>query len=193
MPHEPTAPPGIPIFARVDRFHCECPTCGALIVGDVDPRRSQKRDILAKRANLESPHAPGGRRRQSAPGGRRRQTSRERARQNRQYPYNAYLQTLTCPYCDRVYVVGLLLWTLQRGSWMKQAPADTIPTRRQLAQLRAHAESKWPWQMKRFGDPVNVSVTAPCSCPQPDGHDLACPIHGDEVSKTPSGPPIGGE
>ena len=178
MPHQPTAPPGISIFARIDRFHCECPTCGALVVAEVDPRRSRKRDILAQRANLEAPQ----------PGRRRRQTARAFARANRLHPYNAYLQTLTCPYCERVYVAGLLLWTLQPGSWVKRPPADAIPTRRHLAQLRAHAESKWPWQMTRFGEPTNVYVTEPCRC-ESNKRDPACPIHGDAIS----GPSIEGE
>lgn len=185
MPRQPHAPPGISIFARVDRFHCECPTCGALIVGDVDPRRSQKRDILAKRANLESANA-------RLTSRRRKTSARERAKSNRKYPYNAYLQSLTCPYCDRVYIVGLLLWSPQQGTWNQRAPADTLPNRRQLAELRAHAASKWPWQAIRHGENVNVFVTTPCTCPQA-GCDPACPVHGNEVSKAPSGPSIGGE
>ena len=163
MPHEPTAPPGTSIFARIDRFHCECPSCGSLVVAAIDLRRSRERDILAKRANKQ----------------RRTQTSREHARQNRTHPYNPFLQTLTCPSCERVYIVGLLLWTPRRGSWKVRPPADTLPNRRQIAQLRAYAESKWPWQLKRFGDPVNVVVEGECCCPAPDGRDPACPIHGN--------------
>lgn len=36
MPHAPSAPPGTRFFARVDRFHCECPACGQLIVAHKD-------------------------------------------------------------------------------------------------------------------------------------------------------------
>lgn len=38
MPHQPTAPAGTRFFARLDRFHCECPACGAMIVASKDPR-----------------------------------------------------------------------------------------------------------------------------------------------------------
>jgi hypothetical protein len=40
MPHQPTAPPGIPFFARIDRFHCECPNCTTMIVAHKDPTLS---------------------------------------------------------------------------------------------------------------------------------------------------------
>lgn len=37
MPHVPKMPPGTRFFARIDRFHCECPSCGSLIVAAKDP------------------------------------------------------------------------------------------------------------------------------------------------------------
>jgi len=37
MPHVPKSPEGIRFFARIDRFHCECPACGAMIVAHKDP------------------------------------------------------------------------------------------------------------------------------------------------------------
>jgi len=36
MPHSPTAPAGTRFFARIDKFHCECPACGALIIAHKD-------------------------------------------------------------------------------------------------------------------------------------------------------------
>lgn len=38
MPHQPGPPPGTRFFARLDRFHCECPACGALLVAHKDGR-----------------------------------------------------------------------------------------------------------------------------------------------------------
>ena len=38
MPHVPHAPEGTRFFARIDRFHCECPSCGTLIVAHKDPQ-----------------------------------------------------------------------------------------------------------------------------------------------------------
>jgi hypothetical protein len=49
MPHQPTAPPGTRFFARVDRFHCECPSCGALIVAAKDPRLEATSPRLKRR------------------------------------------------------------------------------------------------------------------------------------------------
>lgn len=37
MPHVPSAPPGTRFFGRIDRFHCECPACGQIIVAAKDP------------------------------------------------------------------------------------------------------------------------------------------------------------
>ena len=181
MPHEPTAPAGVRFFARIDRFHCECPSCGALVVGDLDPRRSHQRDLLAARANKT----------------RRTQTTREKARHNPDHPYNPFTQVLTCPLCGKSYGVGLLLWSFTKAPG-HHPPSDTQPSRRELAQLRQYAESRWPWQAKRSGEEVNVYVEPECPCVALDRRDPACPIHGDSViypwrSNATSGPPIGGK
>lgn len=167
MPQQPTAPLGIRFFARLDRFHCECPSCTALIVADLDPRRSRQRDILAQRATRRR-HKPG-------------ETSRQRVTADSAHPYNPFTAVLTCPSCGRVWQAGLLLWSLPSGTrtpW--QAPPDTKPTRRQLAQLRAYAGGRWPWQAKRSGEEINVAVVAECLCPPPDGWAPHCPVHGSD-------------
>lgn len=43
MPHESTAPAGTRFFARLDRFHCECPSCACLIVAAKDPNQTPAR------------------------------------------------------------------------------------------------------------------------------------------------------
>ena len=157
MPQQLTAPPATRFFARIDRFHCECPNCANLIVGDLDPQRSRERDILAKRATLR----PRGHRRIGA------------------HPYNPYSCVLTCPWCRHKFMVGLLLWSVPGGSHIdRRQPPDTKPTRRQLAQLRAYAHGWWAEQLLRTGGHVNVAVVAECTCPPPDGWAPACPVHG---------------
>lgn len=49
MPHVPTAPPGTRFFARVDRFHCECPSCGALIIAHKDGTIGREHSALKRR------------------------------------------------------------------------------------------------------------------------------------------------
>ncbi len=56
MPHVPNAPRGVRFFARVDRFHCECPNCGQLIVAGKDPTASPERlRHLRRRQTLYNP------------------------------------------------------------------------------------------------------------------------------------------
>jgi hypothetical protein len=165
MPQQLEAPPGVRFFARIDRFHCECPSCAGMIVADLDPRRSRERDILAKRA-----------------------TSRERARADSTHPYNPFSCVLRCPWCRRTFMVGLLLWSVAEGAHVdRRQPPDTKPTRRQLAQLRAYADGRWPVATRRAGDAVNIAVVVECTCPPPDGWAPACPIHGSPEQLAASG------
>jgi len=81
-----------------------------------------------------------------------------------------------------VFIVGLLLWSPVHGAWKVRQPTDTQPTRRQLAELRAIAESRWAFKQIIFGDEVNVAVDGECPC-TPDHRDPACPVHGDDGSR----------
>jgi hypothetical protein len=54
VPHQPTAPPGKRFFARIDRFHCECPACGHLLIARSDSARAFK-DRLYRSATLYNP------------------------------------------------------------------------------------------------------------------------------------------
>jgi len=62
MAHIPIAPPGIRFFGRVDRFHCECPACGHLIMADkegththIAPRRRQRTQYNPITARVSCP------------------------------------------------------------------------------------------------------------------------------------------
>jgi hypothetical protein len=56
MPHTPTAPPGTRFFGRIDRFHCECPSCGTIIVAHKDTTiSSQHRAFKQRRATQYNP------------------------------------------------------------------------------------------------------------------------------------------
>lgn len=55
MPHAPSAPPGTRFFARVDRFHCECPSCGTLCVASKD---ADVRHLVAGRRRRTTMYNP---------------------------------------------------------------------------------------------------------------------------------------
>ncbi len=129
------APAGVRLFGRIDHFHCECPTCGAILQG----------------------------------------------RLGRGGAYNPITAELRCPRCDTLYGVGLLLW--RRRKVRKPAgaiePVDQIPTAAQRAQLRQYQLAIWTEAQTRAGDPLNVDVTDPCTCPmETGGRDPFCPVHG---------------
>lgn len=56
MPHEPTAPEGIRFFGRIDKFHCECPCCGCIIVARGDMKlRDQRAAAMHRREFTYNP------------------------------------------------------------------------------------------------------------------------------------------
>jgi rubredoxin len=58
MPHVPSSPPGTRFFARIDRFHCECPACGQLIVAHKDyAKRITDSAFKRRRATVYNPIA----------------------------------------------------------------------------------------------------------------------------------------
>ena len=170
MPIEPTAPPGVRIYARIDRFHFECPYCLWLVVSDIDPKRSHQRDIQAQRAA-------------GYKGGRPKRSEgsiRARARENPAHPYNSFLQLVVCPQCGRTFFVGLLLWSPPLGvRHLYIAPADAKPDRRQRAAQRQYTISKWAKMTKRSGESVNVLVEGECVCANPSRLRADCPVHGE--------------
>ena len=167
MPRQPNAPPSDRLFARVDRFDVECPSCGEVIRGQLSPRGQggtpgEQLDKLAKGGRLAR--------------GRR---------SNQATAYNPLTSTLTCPFCYRKYQVGLILWPVKPGDWRYQIPEDQKPTARQRLQLRNLARGIVAEQVKAKGEPTNVYVAAECVCPL-RGWAPACPVHGDP-SQAPTG------
>lgn len=43
MPHQPLPPDGTPFFARIDKFHCECPHCSDIILVTGRNRRDRRK------------------------------------------------------------------------------------------------------------------------------------------------------
>lgn len=49
MPHQLSPPPGTRFFARLDKFHCECPACGTLIIAHKDGGLNRDRRAFTRR------------------------------------------------------------------------------------------------------------------------------------------------
>ena len=153
MSRPPYAPSGQRFFARIDRFHCECPHCANIILGE---RKGVSRETFRVQA-------------------------RKRVRRVAQ-AYNEISSTLRCPYCLRVWQVGLILWPIKLGPQPQGMPKDCKPTRAQMAQLAQYSVGIVAKQRIMKGDSVNVCVTAECTCPMGiGGWDTGCPIHGWDV------------
>ena len=160
MPHVPTMLPADRFFARLDRFECECPSCGNLILSSFDERSGP--------ARLQSI-------------GQRRGAAR-RTPHNvsvKALVWNPLSQRLACPFCGKSYYAGLVLYPAPPSRPQAIAPpADAIPTRRQLAELRRRTGGWWAEQAYKPGEPVNLIIDSPCICP-PKGWAVVCPVHGD--------------
>lgn len=164
MPHHDNAPPGDRIFGRIDRFDCECPSCGALIRGQLTPRAqggavADQLDALKKGGRLAR--------------GRR---------SNQATAYNPLTSTLTCPFCYRKYQVGLILWPAKPDK-RYAIPEDQKVNRRHALQLRALAQGIVAEQLKAKHEPTNVYVRAECTCPI-RGWKPTCPVHGLKGERT---------
>jgi hypothetical protein len=97
--------------------------------------------------------------------------------------WNPYSQRLVCPYCERTYIAGLVLYPVKWGMWrITKAPPDTLPSKRQWAEIR-RAAGGWFAQKelaagRAGGEPVNLAVDQPCSCPDIGLPVPECPVHG---------------
>lgn len=93
--------------------------------------------------------------------------------------YNPITSHLRCPECKKVYVVGQILYDVGRAS-RQAAPPDTIPSIRQLAELRRYARGFWAILARGKVDRVNLYLEGECCCyPAPWHPD--CPVHGGEL------------
>src|SRR5215510_4119416 len=159
MPHVPSMIPSTRIFARLDKFECECPSCGQII------RTTHNAENLPARLKSIGQQRGAARLRPKSPA-------------IEALVWNPYSQRLRCPWCDAAWVCGLMVYPVKPGMWrVRQPPPDAHPNKRELAQLR-HATGGW-WAEQEYvrESHVNLVVDQPCSCPP--GEQLAsCPIHG---------------
>lgn len=170
MPRPPRLPPDtLRLFARIDRFTCECPRCGQIIRAHFDAPISQVRRKLAQRVRESRNH-----------GGQR-------------LTYNPLTSRLRCPSCKRVFGVGLLLYPVHERAQARQ-PYDTQPTYRQLAALRQQGGGFLLSRPIKGRDSVNVVTQGICRCLF-GRVDPICPVHGweEQIGPVPDHEPADDE
>ena len=160
MPRIPRMIPADRCFARIDRFECECPDCGRLIL---PARQGRKLPPRLERSI-----------------GDQRDVARSQPAVGERLVYNPHTQLVRCTSCGRSYVVGLVLFPLRRGaSRPVDAPIDAEPTR---AQRLAMTRLAGGWAARQAyvenETQVNQVITQPCSCPARGAGDPTCPVHG---------------
>lgn len=158
MPHVPTMPPATRFFARVDRFEAECPNCGRIIA----TQHTRGREL---------PHDW----RRDAQGYRRPRIKQTR----RRLIWNPVSQRLACPWCQKTYLVGLLLYPVTYGMWrLMEPPPDAVPDRRQYAEIRRRAQGWYRTMLAKQDQEVNLVVDGGCRCQDGELEDARCPVHG---------------
>lgn len=151
-----TRPQALPLdtlrfFARIDRFTCECPRCGQLIIAHFDRKVGEIR---------------------------KQQAQRKRPARGLHLTYNPLTSRLTCPSCTRVFAVGLLLYPVS-AHHPGAMPVDSRPSWQQLLTLRQEAGGYFlPGRKHRGAEPVNQAVELPCICRRHPKLRAGCPIHG---------------
>ena len=170
MPTVPAIPPHDRFFARLERFQCACPSCGRLLTS------SQDQGFLVEKYQPKHsrPHA-------------QQQRLARRVKDANKLVWNPFTQRLRCPWCQRAFVAGLLLYPVKPGSArITEQPPDVTKIRRDRLEERNQAGG---WQVEEpyvVGQHVNLMVEACCSCP-PRGWASDCPLHGQpaEVEHLP--------
>jgi len=167
MPHNHAMIPADRFFARLDKFVCECPSCGELLCAE-EERHGRKRSL------------------------RTMSQRRSDARENPGVPaiwtlrWNPYTQRLWCPWCRNSFVAGLMLYPMKLGGPRPtSAPPDTIPTKRQLLALRRQAGGFFAEQVFHRGDEVNLVIDADCTCPEGE-YNPRCLIHAVQRPENPT-------
>ena len=91
--------------------------------------------------------------------------------------YNRHTSRLTCPACQKVYVVGVLLWNVPEGG---RSPRERHPDHELTLKQAAKARQLVGFStslIARANDPVNRYLSGECCC-WPLGWREECPIHG---------------
>jgi hypothetical protein len=170
MPTLPAVPPADRIFARVQTFQCACPSCGRLLTSTQDQGNLSQH--LTARGEMQPGH---------------KYRKRMRTVKSVQYlTWNPYTQRLTCPWCNRAFVVGLLFYPVPAGGPRTlDPPPDVVPTIRERQELARRdrieqARGAGGWYLEHVyqqGEMVNLHVPAACSCPR-RGWASDCRLHG---------------
>lgn len=134
MPRRPVVLPADRFFARLDKFECECPSCGSIIFAGRTPRTRS-----AARLQPDSPSVW-------------------------KLTYNPNSQRLRCPHCNLTYIVGLLAYPVPHHRRSLEAPPDTVPTSRQWMEMRKQGGGWFVRKAYTLGEEVNLVVDSPCSC-----------------------------
>jgi hypothetical protein len=151
-------PPANRCFARLDKFECECPNCGHLISTLGDRRPQPTRSTARRRSKHRSAWA---------------------------LLWNPYTQRLTCPWCDKSFHCGVVLFPIKPGQRrVLVAPSDTTLTPRHELEQRQQVGGWYAQKVHEPGDPVNLVLDRPCSCPD-RGWAPSCPVHGDPAHGAP--------
>lgn len=162
MPEIPRMLPSRRCYARIDRFECECPSCGRLIFAGVDQKYLPKRLQDRTRARAAAKQRP-------------------MAESVLRMFWNPYTQRMECPWCEKVYTLGVVIYSVpNRGPRVTPAP-DIEPTPAEVAEMRRLAGGWFVKRPKPNEEHANLLVTATCSCPQ-GGIDPACQLHGEAVT-----------
>lgn len=61
--------------------------------------------------------------------------------------------------CGRVYVIGLVAWSITGAGSASQPPEDAVPGPRQLAQMRREGGGWWMEEGQRFRRPHTTNLT----------------------------------
>lgn len=170
MPRLPRLPLGsLRLFARVDRFTCECPKCGQVLVATFER-------IGDVRRRLVQSSRPVGKNRKGTP------------------LYNPVTQRLICHRCRRVWGIGLLIYPIAAKS-MSYQPYDTAPTWQQLRAIRQLGNGTALTEPIRGTDSVNILIEHTCECVIEGSAEApitvyspTCPVHGWEEQLGPKTP-----
>lgn len=142
------------IFATVEAFRLACPLCTGITVIEASGTAKRRRHSAKPKA--------------------RRAYNLVRA------CWDSRHQVLRCAWCGAVWQIGLVVRP-KGGRHPRQRPADIVPTRKELAQLRNLYGGGWWIDDPHTQDrPINVYVPEPCTC-APDPWRATCPVHGEEA------------
>ena len=117
---------------------------------------------------------------------RRKGTVYSRVRTQVQSSWDSRHQVLKCAWCGQVWQIGLVVRPKGRGH--RERPADTAPTKQELARLRQCYGGGWWIDEPHTGEEtINRYIPDECTC-APDPWRASCLVHGREgvIESVPS-------